>query len=284
MRYLLVLFIICIFARTSAEAQWKQCRVAFWNLENLFDTINAPAVADNEFTPTGQYRWTGDKYRAKTTRIRATIEMLNPVVMGLCEVENSDVIADILPPAYGYVHYDSPDIRGIDVALIYDQRRVDVLSSEPVRAVGARSTRDLLRVDMVVDGLPLTVVVAHLPSRRGNDPRASLQREAISRQLDSLSRTAHNIVICGDFNRNPSKDLLPLLYNTSSAAYRSGRGSYAYRDVWQMYDQIFVSNHLRTEVNIFTEGLIQRSGRFKGYPAKGAPSDHLPVFVDLETI
>lgn len=263
---LLLLFVQPLFSQ-------KSVRVAFWNVENLFDTINPPNI---RYTT-----WTGEKYIEKTSNLKRVITDLNPAIMGLCEVENSEVIEDILPDGFRYIHYDSPDPRAIDVAMIYDPRIVELISSEPIRAHIKRRTRDILRADFNIHGNQYTIFVVHLPSKRGNDPQAQIDRQVINRQIDSLITTQPQVIVCGDFNQNRNRNLLPNLYNTSAQSYAEGRGSYAYRDTWQMYDQIFVSNSLRTEVLIHTKGLIQPFGRFKGYPYRGKFSDHLPVFIEL---
>lgn len=263
-------------------SQSNRVRVAFWNLENLYDTINAPAVADNEFTPTGSAKWTAQKYHHKTVAIRKVISEIDADLLGVCEVENREVVEDILLQGYDYVHFDSPDIRGIDVALLYKSDRVVVESAKAVKARGEHPTRDLLLVEVKVEGVPLRVVVAHLPSRRSQNAKTQRQRQMILDQIDSLTCDVESAVVCGDFNQNPSPKMLPSLYNATAEPYRQGKGSYAYGDVWQMYDQILVSNRLRCQAEVFVRGdMVQQSGRFKGYPAKAAPSDHFPVFVEI---
>lgn len=278
---------IIVFILTINFAMAQNLRVACYNVENLFDTINAPDVNDNDFTPKGKNHWSSEEYIAKTTKLKSTIQNIAPSIMGVCEVENEAVIADIIPDGFRYVHYDSPDSRGIDVALIYDPRAVQVVRSEPIAVSESYRTRHLLRVDALCNGVEITFLVAHLPSRRGASPTAKFYRGHITSIMDSLAQTVNNMVICGDFNQNPSQELLKQLYNTTLSPYKMGKGSYAYRDTWQMFDQILISYslklHLISDATIHNHPLlIQQQGRYSGYPLRGDPSDHLPVYIDLK--
>lgn len=280
MRFITILLFIaqCSFA--------QNIRIATYNVENLFDTINAPASYDNEFTPTGKSRWTSEKYRSKAKKLRSVITAIAPSAMGICEVENATVLHDIMPDGFRYVHYDSPDLRGIDVALIYNPQKMTIVRSEPINVSDRYRTRDILRVDAEVGELPFTILVVHLPSRRGNSAAAAVQRANIHRMIDSIATTIPNVIVCGDFNMNPSRTLLSKLYNTAERPYQKGSGSYAYHDIWQMYDQIFISYslkpYLQCDATVYRSvELIEERGRFTGYPRKGVPSDHLALYVDL---
>lgn len=272
----------------SQLAVAQNIRIATYNVENLFDTINAPAKSDGDFTPEGKKKWNTAKYRAKVEGVRQAIESVGASAMGLCEVENATVLREVLPAGYRFVHYDSPDIRGIDVALIYDPVKFQVTSSEPITVSKRYKTRHILRVDGTAGRLPLTIIVAHLPSRLGNSTTAALQRYNVGKMIDSIASTAKNVIAIGDFNQNPSPQLLRKLYNTTAEPYKQGKGSYAYRDVWMMYDQIFVSQPLRPFLNgdakvHNSSDLIEHKGRYRGYPRKGKPSDHFPVYVDIHS-
>lgn len=280
MKYLITLCFAVAFM--TVAPQNKTFRAAFWNLENLFDTINAPAAADNEFTPQGVRKWTSAKYANKTETIRQVIAALNADLLGVCEVENREVVEDILLQGYDYIHFDSPDIRGIDVALLYKSDKATIESTYTIKALGSQPTRDILVANMITEGKPLRIIVAHLPSKRSKNAKTQAQRQQIIAQIDSLTRDVENVIVCGDFNQNPTAEIMPALYNATAEAYRQGKGSYAYGDVWHMYDQILVSNPLRCDASVFVRAqMVQQSGRFKGYPAKSSPSDHFPVYIDF---
>lgn len=256
MRFILLI----IFIVEVATAQ-SFIKVAFWNVENL-SRLSPPS---------------------KSEAIRRTIGELQPVVMGVCEVQNRSDLENILLVGYDCVHYNSPDSRGYDVALIYRDSLVKVLNSNTITAAGGLPTRDILVVEAELYEEHYKFVVVHLPSRRDNSLLIRKQRNMILNQIDSIARTARNVVVCGDFNTNPTQNLVSALYNASYQPYKKGKGSYAYRDIWQMYDQILVSRGLTSEdAKIFAKPyLITQTGRFRGYPAKNTPSDHLPVYIEI---
>ncbi|MEG1607618.1 MAG: hypothetical protein RR066_06885 [Mucinivorans sp.] len=265
-------------------ARGQGLRIGFWNVENLMDTINCRGTNDGEFTPEGSAHWTAAKYEAKVAQLRHFIALLKPDILGLGEVENREVLEDITRGTdYKIVHYEGPDYRGIEVALIY-RDTLTLLSSEPIPASTARRTRELLRAEFGLGSNSLVLYVAHLPSRRGNDPRNEVARGQIGTQIDSLCLTElpKAVVVMGDMNSNPLA--LNSVYNASLAPYKRGLGSYAYGDVWQMYDQILLGGAVAAgvEAQVFApDELITTKGRYKGYPRKGHPSDHFPVYVDL---
>lgn len=262
-------------------------RLGFYNVENLYDTINDPSVDDAEFLPTSPKKWNSEQYAAKVSSLAAATALFRPDVLGVCEIENRGVLEDLIAKTgrYNIVHYDSRDARGIDVALLYDTSRVDVYQSEPVR-VGV-GIRDFLRVDMAVKdsvATPFSIYVVHLPSKRGGALAASRRRIAL-RFIDSIAaaRSAGNIIFCGDFNDAPQ--VWTHLDNAALEPAAAGRGSYAYGDRWTMIDQFLISFNLRGEVGqqqvVVDPLLITPEGRFAGYPRRGSPSDHLPVYLDF---
>lgn len=289
MRYITTLLLLVILTCGAARTQnTKELCLAFYNVENLYDTINDPGVNDGALTPTGQRKWDTRKYRTKISKLQQVIRLVDADVLGLCEIENYGVLHDLAPSEYGIVHYDSPDIRGIDVALLYRRNRLKVISSEPIKACTDTRTRDILKVVLRdKSGTKFTLYVVHLPSRLGDNPRTHARRFAIIAQLDSLTRNSSGTIVMGDFNENPQTRILPGLHNSTLDAFTRGTGSYAYRDVWYMFDQIYLSYDLRNKIShkatpLHHESLVKKSGRYKGYPNKGNPSDHLPVFVKLK--
>ena len=159
--------------------------VAFYNLENLFDTIDDPETMDDDFTPEGHKKWTPKRYKKKLFKLAKTISEIGleaaqraPALIGIAEIENEMVVQDLIGTEplrkidYHYVHYDSPDERGIDTALLYHKDHFEVLFSEPIALLvynqeGKRdTTRDILYVHGKLNGEEVHVFVTHWPSRR----------------------------------------------------------------------------------------------------------------------
>ncbi|WP_298063750.1 endonuclease/exonuclease/phosphatase family protein [uncultured Rikenella sp.] len=264
--------------------------IAAYNVCNLFDTLNDPGQHDMVLTP--------EAYRLKTAALSRVIGELAPDIIALCEVENAGVLRDLLdtPPLdtvpYRFIHYDSPDKRGIDAALLYRADRVTSAGSEPIRIPDGYPTRDILRTEFSIAGTDKRIVVyaAHLPSHRGGYSRAARMREMIAARLgDMASREAPGagVILLGDLNDSPASKLLrrnfPGLDCLTAEAHRQGQGSYAWRDTWQMYDHIFVNRNVRPYGNarVFVrDWMLTRTGRFRGYPDRSV-SDHLPVYVRI---
>lgn len=287
-----VVFLVPLFfaARPAYGQPPRALTVATYNVCNLFDTINDPGIHDLVLS--------SEAYRSKTAALAHVIGELAPDIIALCEVENARVLRDLLSTApldtipYHFIHYDSPDNRGIDVALLYRADRMTSLNSEPVRVSDSYPTRDILRAEFSLSGTgrELTVYAVHLPSRRGGYGRATRMREMIAARLgDMASRETPGtgVIVMGDMNDNPTSKLLrrnlPGLDCLTAEAHRHGQGSYAWRDTWQMYDHIFVNRDLQPYGNarIFVrDWMLTGAGRFRGYPDRNV-SDHLPVYVRI---
>ncbi|AVR47353.1 endonuclease [Christiangramia fulva] len=314
--------------------------IAFYNLENLFDTINNPETFDDDRTPLGKDVWNGEKYRRKLENMSRVLADIGrdqnskpPVLIGVCEIENRQVLEDLVadeklaPFHYGIVHYDSPDERGIDVALLFQKRYFRVLSSQPRKLViyepDQPSKRDYTRDQLVVTGLlndeEINLIINHWPSRGGGELKSSYKREKAAalnkRIIDSLRNInpKAKIIAMGDFNDDPTsksfkrvlqtkaskKDLsVTDLYNPMENMLKEGKGSLAYRDSWNLFDQIYMSSNLITsdhgytfyKAGIFNKPyLITQNGQFKGYPFRtygyagyeGGYSDHFPAYIYL---
>ncbi len=271
-----------------AETPRTALRIATYNMGNFFDTVNHAGIQDLVLTPAA--------FAQKLDALSQVILDLRPDALALCEVENREVVEALLHTPrlaelpYRIVHYDSPDPRGIDVAVIYRADRLAYRSGEPIAAPHGYRTRDVLRVEFD----ELTLYALHLPSRRGNNPQAARAREAILQQVGTAVRNElaaepqRRIVVLGDFNENASSKLLrqtlPELHPATLAPFRQGKGSYAYRDMWLMYDNLLVSQALGTPTaQIFAPTyLLTPQGRFRGYPNR-AYSDHLPAHLVFET-
>ncbi len=291
--------------------------IAFYNVENLFDTIDDPNSFDDEMTPFGSYRWNLKRYEVKIDRIAkviskigATLSNKPPDIVGLCEVENYGVLVDLINhPAiqnFGYeiIHEDSPDDRGIDVALIYRRSSFNPTSFRSHRLLlfdesNKRDfTRDQLIVGGFIEGEELFFIINHWPSRRGGETRSRPYRKAAARLnrrlIDSVTKVnpSAKIISMGDLNDNPFDssiknnltDILDTVYrnvslfNPMESLYKKGLGSLAYRDQWSLFDQILCSRNLKNsdlrtlgfwKAGIFNPSyLLTKKGAFKGYPKR----------------
>lgn len=292
MRPTLSVFLLTLLfsAARPAHGQLAQTlTVATYNVCNLFDTINDPGIHDLVLSP--------EAYKLKTSNLARVIGELAPDVFALCEVENAGVLRDLLAIVpldtipYRFIHYDSPDSRGIDVALLYRADRVISLNSEPIRGSDGYPTRDILRAEFAISSTDrkLAVYAVHLPSRRGGYGRATRMREMIAARLGEMAlREAPEtgVIVMGDLNDNPTSKLvrrnLAGLNCLTAAPHRRGVGSYAWRDTWLMYDNIFVSRNLTSgDARVFMrDWMLTGEGRFRGYPDRTV-SDHLPVYVRI---
>ena len=355
-----ILMITLCFSMNS-KAQSKKFNIhtiAFYNFENLFDTINDPTTHDDEWTPSGFQHWTSKKYHQKLhnlSRVLAEIgtsENTNaPTLIGCSEIENRSVLEDltqqplIINKDYGIIHYDSPDKRGIDVALLYQKqyfkptsytnipliiynknskpidKKVSVENDpddpEPVIQNNRIFTRDQLLVTGFLDNEEIHIIVNHWPSRSGGEKKSSPLREAagaLNRKIiDSLQHINPNakIITLGDLNDGPfnnsikkelnakaKKDEVPPqgIYNPFEEKANQGLGTIAYRDSWDIFDQIMMTHSLIQndysqyqfwKAGIFNKPfLIQNTGLYKGYPKRHSAteigfSDHFPVYIYL---
>ena len=325
--------------RTLAQEPKKQyvpALVGFYNIENLYDTIDSPDTDDSEFLPTGSKQWTGERYWRKLDRnARVIAEMgkdLHPqgmAILGLCEVENRTVVEDLVKTNalkarnYQVVHEDSPDRRGVDVALIHNPELFKVYNHKSYRLAMPDTsfrTRNQLLVSGVLEGDTTHVIVCHWPSRRGGEKRSEPNRKAAAELarhiIDSLLaiNTNARIMLMGDLNDDPvnvsvarfaratgdkAKAVDGTFFNPMYEPYQKGIGTLAWRDSWNLFDQIILSPALVSGVGgdykyygvrIFNEGYLrQTDGSFAGYPFRtyvgdtyqDGFSDHFPVFVIL---
>lgn len=268
----------------SSDTRLVPMVVGFYNLENLFDTIDQPDVQDEEFLPNGTNQWTGARYREKLGHMAHVIgEMGTNVqpggiaVLGVSEVENRSVLEDLVrtPPlaerGFEVVSHEGPDARGVDVGLIYNPKFFTLLSQKAYRLSmpedTAFKTRDQLLVTGLLDGDTIHVIVNHWPSRRGGEKRSSPKRCAaadLGRHIvDSLLARNPNarILHMGDLNDDPVDASLQkhlrvvgdkqhvngtLLYGPMMELYKNGIGSLAWQDSWNLFDQISLSPALVT--------------------------------------
>lgn len=289
---------------TAYPAACQTGMAAFYNVENLFDPANDPAADDGGFTPEGIYRWDEAKYRHKLGQVARVIGEIGADLLGLAEVENARVLDDLTTLTdsearrYRYIHFESSDPRGIDVALLYRPQRFVPERMQPVphRYLSGRATREALHVSGRWNGHPVHILVCHLPSVTS---AAALRHDAaasVGAYADSLAQADpdHLLLVMGDFNANPgSRPMNALvrgsrLKNPFEALYRRGIGTYLYRNRWNLYDGILIGGAFRREpkARVYVKDyLIQRDGPYRGYPYRsfsgteyiGGYSDHLPV-------
>ncbi len=305
--------------------------IAFYNTENLFDVYVDDKINDDDFLPIAAKNWTKQRYDKKIYNLGTAISKIGydstnkpPVLIGLAEVENDSVLADLINSKslrsynYGFVHFNSSDERGIDVALLYNKDNFIVEESEvhPIyihEESGKRDfTRDILLVKGVLDGKKINVLVNHWPSRHEGKDETDFKRIIASTRVSELISilTAEDpsaqVIVMGDFNDNPnSPSILKLksdshLINTMESLWSYSRGSVSHKFSWILFDQILLtSNFLEqgegpfelTKSDIFDERfLMQYVGKYKGQPSrtylgkkyKGGFSDHFPVYIQIK--
>ncbi len=273
----------------AAFAKAQKCKknllISFYNVENLFDTIHNPHKLDVEFTPQGRKHWTSKRYNDKIEKVSRVIASYDPHklpdITGLCEIENRSVVEDLIKTKnlkkgkYRIVHYESPDIRGIDNALIYRKKKMKLIFSHAyhVRMKDNKrfKTRDIIYAKFYVKKAKdtLHVLVNHWPSRRGGELKSRPKRAAAARVarhiVDSLINTGTNpkIFIMGDLNDEPvnyavekvlraynpdtvfgDTSLLNLCYRTKLK--HSGSYYYWRTQEWDMIDNMIVTGNFFT--------------------------------------
>ena len=292
-------------------------RILFWNTENLFDCKDDPKKNDNEFLPDATRRWTYFRYRDKLKNLAKGIiasgDEYVPDLVGLCEVENDSCLYDLTrrsplkEAGYRYVMTDSPDQRGIDVALLYQRGSFKLLQHQsiriPFKQVKKAPTRDILHVvGKVVSGDTLDVWVVHYPSRRGgkakSEPYRLLVAEILKHAVDSVMQVRQNpnVVIMGDFNDGPSSPVMKKLCSDGrlvNLMQGKKEGTYRYRGAWEILDQFLVSENVRmknAEV-LLHPFLLEEDEKYggnkpfrtyNGMRYQGGFSDHLPIILDLQ--
>ncbi|HTN47270.1 MAG TPA: hypothetical protein VL098_13050 [Flavipsychrobacter sp.] len=282
-RFITVLFTVLLTAGiTHAQKTAQICAVAFYNFENLFDTLDDPKNwGDDEFLPNGPYAYTGKVYQQKLDNLTAVISRMatditpdGPAIIGTAEIENSRVLQELVQqPAikecYKFIHFDSYDSRGVDVAMLYNPAYFKVLYARAlyvdISKVGdmkGGKTRDVLYVRGLLAGDTVDVFVNHWPSRRGGEAASAPLRAVAARVAKNVmdSLTVQNpqarIILMGDLNDDPVSESITLvlgakgdkekvgssgLYNPWVRYYKQGYGTLGYDDRWNLFDQIIIS-------------------------------------------
>ncbi len=312
-----MVYIMQVLAGLPVASQSRTFGIMFYNTENFFDSADDSLTLDDEFTPAGAKHWTGRRFRQKAYHLYkvfiAAGEWDPPELIGLAEVENAYVLHFLTEETpfvkfdYGFVHYDSPDKRGIDVALLYRKKSVRILSSRAVPVTfpedAGRKTRDILSVMLVAGEDTLVCFVNHWPSRRGGYletmPYRLRAAQVLKQAVDSVRNIdpAGKIVVMGDFNDEPSDSSLLLvtgstgLVNLMKPMYQQREGTLYYDRRWWLFDQFLISAGLAPtveEAKIFRPlFLMERDNTttpyrtYSGMRYLGGFSDHLPVLLHL---
>ena len=292
-------------------------RIVSYNVENLFDNRHDTLKSDLDFTPEGTHHWTYRRYQAKVERIAQVLTAIGgwqaPVLVGLCEVENARCLRSLCwclrRYHYKYVHYESPDERGIDVALLYDSTRFHVLHSEPIPVpLPSAPTRDILYVQGTLSPVAIQqpsdtfhLFICHLPSQLGGTSETEWKRagakSVLQSRIDSLLTVSPsaNVIVMGDMNSAPANDLIGmtnLMLHNAKNIFKA-EGTHKYNGIWTYLDQFYVSPSLthRVSASVFaptwlleedTKYLGVKPRRtFNGYHYRDAYSDHLPIVLTL---
>jgi predicted extracellular nuclease len=308
-----------LFLSTVAFSQTRT--VGFYNVENLFDTINDPNINDEDFLPSVEKNWNQARYNEKIAHINAVLDLMgNPLAVGFCEIENAAVMRDVIRHnpnrvvQYGLVHFDSPDLRGIDVALMYDSLKMKFISAGKLRfdlvvSEENKYTRDIIWSKFVSKKDTLFFMVNHWPSRRGGETKSEPNRLEAAKNarkfIDSIQtvNAKTKIIFMGDLNDYPTNKAPQLIAEklTPMITKSSGEfaGTYSYKGEWDVLDHIFVSPTLFAKKKF---AVVPNSGKiysdsflidtFKGnkvpfrtYAGKkflGGYSDHLPVSIEIK--
>ncbi|MCF8273884.1 MAG: endonuclease [Flavobacteriaceae bacterium] len=305
--------------------------IAFYNLENLFDIKNDHQTNDNDFLPISTKKWTHKRYQNKLRKLGFAISNIglketdkHPAIIGLAEVENDAVLKDLIASKhlsechYSFVHYDSLDERGIDVALLYDTSCFKVTYSKTfsVQLTNEEGlpdyTRDILLVTGLLEEEEIHVIVNHWSSRREGANETEAKRLAAANKvieiINDLKSENENskIIIIGDFNDDPINESIQHLvknqdlFNPMLSLFSYSRGSTSHDFKWNLFDQmLFTKNFFETrpntfsyvEANIFDDDFLKLfNGKYKGKPFRtyigkkyqGGYSDHFPVYATLQ--
>ncbi len=300
------------------EKKYHVAVVGFYNLENFFDTIQDLNKNDHDFLPNGPYHYTSEVYHDKVHHLATVISQIGTeftpdglALMGCAEVENITVLQDLVHDPllvsrqYAIVHHDSPDVRGIDVGLIYNPKYFTPKYSAPLFVPlpdedgRPHYTRDVLYVFGLFNGEPIHVFVNHWPSRRGGEeasaPNRAIAAGVCKHAIDSIIKLNRDakIILVGDLNDDPVSpsvakvlgakgDLKDIqrgdMYNPWTDFFKKGIGTLAYNDSWNLFDQVMLSSgwlnkdqkgFFFKEAKIFSKPwMVQQSGRYKDYPKR----------------
>lgn len=277
-RFILLFTAVLIVAIAFAQNEKRNFKIVSYNVENYFDTTDDPETNDEEYLPGGMRGWNNAKYAEKQSKIAKTIAAIGgwdaPAIIGLCEIESDKAMRDLTQYSplknlgYKYIQHESPDARGIDVAIMYQPHQFKPFYNEAISIKEFR-TRDILYVagEIAATNDTLHFFMCHWPSRLGGELESEDRRVTVAKTLrakvDSIFNTTNsaNIVIMGDFNDHPSNssimnvlDANPLnegfennkLYNLAFRLEEKGKGTHKFQGEWGMLDQMIISGNLLT--------------------------------------
>lgn len=331
--YFIIVILLTIYPGRSVSDAFGgngDVRLMFYNVENAFDTTDDPATDDNEFLPEGTRRWTHERYEAKLNNLYKAIiaagEGEPPEMVGFCEIENSGILNDLIGKTYlskydyGIIHKDSPDRRGIDVCMVYRKDLFKIIAYNYWIPDGLKnkefSSRSVLYAKLSYGSDTLHLILNHWSSRRGGvlsgEPLRRLMSAMVRNKVDSISKSCNiaKIIIAGDFNSTPEENNMKILagpgagtklINLSSLPSERGEGTYRFKGVWELFDQVIVSGDLvnckeglktaQDDMHIFRAGFLMADdpvypglspfATYRGYRYQGGFSDHLPVLLCL---
>lgn len=303
--------------------------LSFYNVENLFLPDPKPR---HKLDPTisGLRSWDERKYKNKLQKIAHVFQLIKeqngmlPFIVGLSEVSGKKVLEDLvqLQPfnsEYGIVHYNSMDDRKVDVAMLYDKKKVEIIDSEAItfffenenKNTEYKTTRDVLYAVVKYEEMVINVFIAHLPSKRDKDinkPKRIFILNEIQKKMLDLTQAEEHVILCGDFNENPDdENLVKILYgnaqgkafeNPFQQLFSTGNYSTFHYKSGLLFDQIILSESFFKEDNMLSfqgaeifrhEKISSRDKKSGGRPLRtysgtrylGGYSDHFPVFVTL---
>lgn len=311
----LLLFVSCKqskYTQVNTIAK-KEIRFSFYNVENLFDAVDDPKVNDNDFTPTGKYKWTTKNYKTKLNNISKVINELDADVVGLAEIENEQVIIDLIAKLkpeskYKYIHYESHDKRGIDVALLYKATTFEFLESTELEAKLKNGKfagpRDILKTTFKYNKSNFCIYVNHWPSRK-LDRVSHRIAYSYTIQEDIKTNLSDCIVVMGDFNDTPQDSSLKnMVHNTGlknpfESYPHLDKGTTTYNNKWLLFDQILYKISNTFTLSSFTINNFEylklnslKKSKKSSFPRRhiiGARidehgySDHFPVSLEIKT-
>ena len=287
----------------------KQLRVVSYNVENLFHPEKDSLKEDGEWTPEGERRWSYIRYNRKVENIAQVLtnigEWEGVDVVGLQEVENAQCVKKLCYTLrrgeYDFVHYESPDRRGIDVALVYKKSRIDTINTRAIRVdLGEETTRDILYVGARVDKKDtIHFLVCHLPSQRGGVKASQWKRDRAKRVLQNTVDSVLNvmpdakIIVMGDMNSEPKDDIRGLRNKMKDERMKE-TGTHKYQGRWTCLDQFYVSPAIDSigHVRIYNAEWIQETDEkqmglkpkrtYNGFKYQNGYSDHLPIVLEVK--
>jgi len=279
MKTILTILLLCLAAKGFSNTSSDTARIAFYNVENLFDYFKDSIKNDDAWTPRGANRWTRARYWKKQSSLFKAIAALGHeqplAILGLCEIENEKTLRDLTRGTplrnhnYRYIHYESADARGIDVAMIYRPDLFEVIDHYPIFLIFPPDTISRTRDFLYVKGVlfqrdTVHVIVCHFPSKFGGlmqtQSRRAFAGRLLREKVDSIlaENPTANIITMGDFNDEPSDESIAVAFHSRCdttnfqsddmlnlmCRFEGKKGSHKFRETWSIIDHIMISKSL----------------------------------------